>query len=78
EGMGIESLMRAGDKFGPDLSSFIVAVRDIGLSIHITELDVVDSHLTGSITERDGTVAQTYKRFLDLILATRSVSTVIT
>lgn len=50
----------------------------MGLSIHITELDVDDSHLTGPITERDGTVAQTYKRYLELILATRSVSTVIT
>ncbi|WP_046235105.1 endo-1,4-beta-xylanase [Pseudomonas syringae pv. coryli] len=77
-GLGIQSHLRAGDTFGPGLSRFILAVRDMGLSIHITELDVDDSHLTGSIADRDGSVAATYKRYLDVVLATRSVSTVIT
>ncbi|AHG39303.1 endo-1,4-beta-xylanase [Pseudomonas syringae CC1557] len=78
QGLGIQSHLRAGDIFGPGLSHFILAVRDMGLSVHITELDVDDSRLTGTIADRDGSVASTYKRYLDVVLATRSVSTVIT
>lgn len=76
-GLGIQSHLRAGDTFGPGLSRFILAVRDMGLSVHVTELDVDDSRLTGSVADRDNSVAGTYKRYLDLVLATRSVSTVI-
>ena len=77
-GLGIQSHLRAGDTFGPGLARFILAVRDLGLSVYVTELDVDDSRLTGSSEDRDGAVAETYKRYLDLVLATRAVSTIIT
>jgi endo-1,4-beta-xylanase len=77
-GLGMQSHLRAGDTFGPGLSRFIRAVRDLGLEVYATELDVDDSHLTGSIEDRDGAVAETYKRYLEVILGTRSVSTIIT
>jgi endo-1,4-beta-xylanase len=77
-GLGLQSHLRAGDTFGPGLSNFILAVRDLGLSVYVTELDVDDSRLTGSTEARDGTVAETYKRYLDLILATRAVPVILT
>lgn len=77
-GLGIQSHLHAGDTFGPGLSRFIQTVRDLGLSVYVTELDVDDSRLTGSTEARDGTVAETYKRYLDLILSTRSVSAILT
>lgn len=78
--LGIQSHLRAGEThgFGPGLSRFIWAIRDLGLSVYVTELDVDDSRLSGSTAARDAIVAETYKRYLDLILATRSVSTIIT
>lgn len=78
--LGIQSHLRAGEthSFGPGLSRFIWAIRDLGLSVYVTELDVDDSRLSGSTAARDAIVAETYKRYLDLILATRSVSTIIT
>ncbi|WP_408209127.1 endo-1,4-beta-xylanase [Paraburkholderia sediminicola] len=77
-GLGIQSHLRTGDTFGPGLSRFILAVRDPGLSVYVTELDVDDSRFTGSTEDRDGAVAETYKRYLNLILATGSVSNIIT
>ncbi|WP_024903644.1 endo-1,4-beta-xylanase [Robbsia andropogonis] len=78
--LGIQSHLRAGEVrgFGAGLSRFILAVRDLGLSVLVTELDVDDSRLTGSMDERDDIVAATYKRYLEVVLATRAVSTVIT
>lgn len=77
-GLGIQSHLAAGDTFGPGLTRFILAIRDLGLTVYVTELDVNDSRLTGSAAERDGAVAETYKRYLDVILATRAVPVIIT
>jgi len=81
--LGIQSHLRAGqggDKqyFGNGLANFIATVRDLGLSVYVTELDVDDSRLTGSSEDRDGIVADTYKRYLNVVLGTRAVSAIIT
>ncbi|KAB7897472.1 1,4-beta-xylanase [Rouxiella sp. S1S-2] len=77
-GLGIQSHLRAGDTFGPGLTKFILAVHRLGMAVYVTELDVDDSHLTGSVAARDDIVAATYKRYLEAVLATKAVSTVIT
>lgn len=78
--LGIQSHLRAADaqSFGPGLAAFLRQVHDLGLRIYITEVDVDDSHLTGTVTERDAIVAGTYKRYLDLVLGTGTVSAVLT
>ncbi|KTC48468.1 1,4-beta-xylanase [Pseudomonas fluorescens ABAC62] len=78
--LGIQSHLRAADlhSFGPGLVTFLRQVHDLGLSVHITELDVDDSHLTGDVNQRDAIVAGTYKRYLDLVLGTGTVSSVLT
>jgi endo-1,4-beta-xylanase len=77
-GLGIQSHLRLGDTFGPELARFILAVRALGLAAYVTELDVDDSQFNGSMQARDDAVAATYKRYLEAVLATRAVSTVIT
>ncbi|MDR3432086.1 MAG: endo-1,4-beta-xylanase [Rouxiella aceris] len=77
-GLGIQSHLRVGDTFGPGLTRFIHAVRKLGLAVYVTELDVDSSRFSGNLKDRDGAVAATYKSYLELILATRSVSTIIT
>ncbi|MEB0107086.1 endo-1,4-beta-xylanase [Pseudomonas sp. MH9.3] len=78
--LGIQSHLRAADPhgFGPGLAAFLRQVHDLGLSIYITELDVDDSHVTGDANQRDAIVAGTYKRYLDLVLGTGTVSAVLT
>ena len=78
--LGLQSHLRAGtgENFGNDLPKFIAEVRDLGLEVFVTELDVDDSHLTIEGNARDEAIADVYKRYLDLVLATASVSVVIT
>lgn len=81
--LGIQSHLRAVDngdrqRFGNGLAQFIGAVRDLGLSVYVTELDVDDSRLTGSIQNNDDIVADTVKRYLNVVLDTDAVSTIIT
>ncbi len=78
--LGLQSHLRAGtgENFGSDLPKFIAEVRDLGLEVFVTELDVDDSHLTVEGGARDEVIADVYKRYLDLVLATSSVSVVVT
>jgi len=59
-------------------AKFLQEVSDRGLQIIISELDVVDRGAPGDIHARDEAVAATYKRFLDVALANRKVTGVIT
>ena len=78
--LGLQSHLRAGtgENFGYDLPKFIAEVRDLGLEVFVTELDVDDSHLTVEGDARDEAIADVYKRYLDLLLGAASVSVVIT
>jgi endo-1,4-beta-xylanase len=78
--LGLQSHLRAGtgESFGSELPKFIAEVRDLGLEVFVTELDVDDSHLTNEGGARDEAIGDVYKRYLDLVLATASVSAVIT
>lgn len=75
--IGLQSHLRAGDgkRLGEGLTRFIQAARDLGLAVYVTELDVDDSQVDA---DRDAAVAETYKRYLDLVLATKAVSAVLT
>ena len=76
--LGIQSHLRAGgaDGFGPGLARFILDVKNLGLAVYVTELDVDDSRLDPATG--DGMVAGVYKRYLDLVLGTGAVSVVLT
>ena len=54
------------------------AAETLDLAIFVTELDVNDSELTGSVDERDEAVAALYRSFLTNVLQHRSVKAVLT
>lgn len=78
--LGMQSHLRAtGEKFGPDLADFIHEVHSMGLECWVTELDVDDSRVIAADDHsRDMQVADVYKQYLDLVLGTGCVNTVVT
>lgn len=56
---------------------FLKALSDRGLSIMLTELDVVDQGAPSDVAARDAAVAETYRRYLDAALKSLAVTTVI-
>jgi endo-1,4-beta-xylanase len=64
--------------FGAGLRRFLAEVAALGLEIHITELDVDDRKITGTLERRDGVVAEIYRTFLDTVLDEPAVTRVTT
>ncbi len=53
--------------FGAPLRRFLGKVADLGLQIYITELDVDDENVPGSIARRDAVTSTCVGRFLDVV-----------
>ncbi|MBP7705144.1 MAG: endo-1,4-beta-xylanase [Caulobacter sp.] len=64
--------------FGAGLRTFLRQVRSLDLDIFITELDVNDQKVTGTIAQRDDRVAGIYNAFLSTVLAEPGVKMVAT
>ncbi len=77
DALGIQSHLSAdpGHDFGP-FDRFLSEVADLGLDVMITELDMRDAHLPADEAVRDGMVAETYKNYLDVVLAWPNVRSV--
>ena len=58
--------------------SFLDEIASRGLQIMLTELDCVDNGAPSDIAARDTAVASVYRRYLDVALANRAVTSVIT
>ena len=58
-------------------SRFLDALAARGLAVMLTELDCIDKGAPSDIARRDAAVAGAYKRYLDVALASRAVTTVI-
>jgi endo-1,4-beta-xylanase len=68
-GLGIQSHITAGKPLSAAaLERFLGEVAALGLEVQLTELDVNDTGLPLDIECRDLLVADTYKRYLELIL----------
>ena len=57
---------------------FIAAVRELGLQVFVTELDVNDRALAADVAQRDAAVAAAYKQYVDLVLSDAAVKAVLT
>jgi endo-1,4-beta-xylanase len=69
QAVGIESHLDASlPAGGAALVTFIKQIRDLGLQILVTELDVNDTQLQGNAQTRDTVVAQTYQDYLEQVL----------
>jgi endo-1,4-beta-xylanase len=68
--LGLQSHLTAFEqpRDHPELRSFLREVRGLGLSVMITEMDVSDHLCPRDRKQRDAIVADTYRRYLDLIL----------
>jgi len=78
-GLGIQSHLFAETVVGgPHFARFLDEVADLGLAILITEMDIRDQHLGGSVETRDQAVAQKYYDYLSFMLQRKAVKVVLT
>jgi endo-1,4-beta-xylanase len=81
DAVGIQSHIKAASPstIGKGLADYIEAIRQMKLEIYLTELDVNEDDIASNdIAERDRIVAQTYRTFLDVALASPAVKLVLT
>jgi endo-1,4-beta-xylanase len=78
--VGIQSHLTTDtmDRFNDKVfSDFLRALSDRGVTILLSELDVGDRVAPAAIAPRDAEVASAYRRFLDVGLANKAVTAVI-
>lgn len=80
QALGIQGHLDAADPRFDDtgFAAFVREVTGLGLPILVTELDAADDALPADIEGRDRAVAQSYARFLDVVLASGRTRAVIT
>ncbi len=80
DAVGIQSHVSAGadHRYGPGLLRFMTEVRELGLEIFVTEMDVNDRDLPADTGIRDRAVAERYGQYLQTVLGPGSVSAVLT
>lgn len=81
DAVGIQSHIRAAqpNTFGKGLTDFMEAIRQMGLEIYLTELDVNEDDISSNDPAvRDAIVARTYSDYLGIALANPAVKLVLT
>jgi endo-1,4-beta-xylanase len=63
--------------YGPGLQRFMARVREMGLQIFLSEMDVNDRDADRTAGKQDAEVAQVYSRFLAMALEERAVTAVL-
>jgi endo-1,4-beta-xylanase len=77
DAVGIESHLKATAPYDfPAFAGFLSQIADLGYAIHVTELDVNDTGVPGSIAERDAKVAEIYGAYLSEVLKLDAVRVV--
>jgi endo-1,4-beta-xylanase len=75
--IGIQAHLSSRDRFSEaGLGRFVREVRELGLVVAVTELDVDDSALPTHPLQRDQLVAATYDRFLRVITTAADIDSV--
>jgi endo-1,4-beta-xylanase len=81
DAVGIQSHIKAGQPstFGKGLRNFLSSVREMGLQIYVTELDVNEDDLPfDDVPNRDHAIAEVYRSYLTEVLADHAVKAVLT
>lgn len=81
DAVGIQSHIKAAQpySFGKGLADYIEAIRQMGLEVYLTELDVNEDDIASNDPEvRDGIIARTYSDYLRVALANPAVKLVLT
>jgi endo-1,4-beta-xylanase len=81
DAVGIQSHIKAAqpDSIGKGLADYMESIRQMGLKIFLTELDVNEDDIASNdVAVRDAEVAKTYRHFLDLALPNPALKAVLT
>ena len=81
DAVGIQSHVKAAQPytFGKGLAAYIEAIRQMGLEVYLTELDVNEDDIaTNDPAQRDAIIARTYMDYLRVALANPAVKLVLT
>ncbi|MDR3776454.1 MAG: endo-1,4-beta-xylanase [Terracidiphilus sp.] len=81
DAVGIQAHIKAGSPFsvGKGLAEYIESVRQLGLEVYLTEMDVnEDDLLFNDVAQRDKEIAKTYHDFLSVALANPAVKNLLT
>lgn len=81
DAVGIQSHVKAAQpvSFAKGLADYIEAIRQMGLEIYLTELDVNEDDIQDNDpAKRDAIIAQTYRDYLRVALANQAVKLVLT
>jgi len=81
DAVGIQSHIKAGspDTIGKGLADYMESIRQMGLQIFLTEMDVNEDDLPfKDIAGRDSAIAKTYADFLQVALANPAVKAMLT
>ena len=81
DAVGIQSHVKAAQpvSFGKGLADYIEAIRQMGLEVYLTELDVNEDDIQDNDpAKRDAIIAQTYRDYLRVALANPGVKLVLT
>jgi endo-1,4-beta-xylanase len=81
DAVGIQAHIHAGSphSIGSGLADYIQAIRAMGLEVYLTEMDVNEDDLHfDDVAHRDQVVADTYRQFLQVALASPAVKMMLT
>jgi endo-1,4-beta-xylanase len=79
DAVGVQSHLSATDPLpGEGLRKFVRELRQMGLQVFVTEMDVNESKLAGTIEERDVVIGNIYKSYATLMLAEPNVTALLT
>ncbi|MBT9333069.1 endo-1,4-beta-xylanase [Paracidobacterium acidisoli] len=81
DAVGIQSHVKAGQPygFGKGLADYMESIRQMGLQVFLTELDVNEDDLAyNDVEKRDAAIAKIYSDYLQVALASPAVKAVLT
>lgn len=79
DAVGVQSHIKADvPPPGRELQNFVREMAKLDLQVFVTELDVNDGKVRGSIQDRDAAVAKVYREYLTMMLAEPNVKAVLT
>ena len=79
DAVGVQSHLSATDPVpGSGLRDFVRELRSMNIQVFITEMDINEHKLDGSVEERDAAVARIYKDYATMMLAEPNVTALLT
>ena len=79
DAVGVQSHLSATDPVpGSGLRDFVRELRSMDIQVFITEMDINEHKLDGSVEERDAVIARIYKDYATMMLAEPNVTALLT